>query len=84
MGVSGVVDSAIASLFPGWALRRAASRAKLDMLAAYQAATKDRTTHDWQAQQTSADQANLTDLPNAFQRLHDTPDEIKILVDPRA
>ena len=26
--------------------------------------------------------SNLTDLPNAFQRLRDTPDEIKILVDP--
>ena len=28
--------------------------------------------------------SNLTDLPNAFERLRDTPDEIKILVDPRA
>ena len=28
--------------------------------------------------------SNLVDLPNAFARLRDTPDEIKILVDPRA
>ena len=28
--------------------------------------------------------SNLVDLPNAFRRLRDTPDEIKILVDPRA
>lgn len=28
--------------------------------------------------------SNLADLPNAFLRLRDTPDEIKILVDPRA
>lgn len=28
--------------------------------------------------------SNLVDLPNAFERLRDTPDEIKILVDPNA
>lgn len=74
-----LLDRALRSVAPGWALRRSIARARLEMIeqsremmqASYEAAERSRTTADWRAGTKSADDAIIPDIStiNARARL---------------
>lgn len=57
-----LLDRAIATLSPNWALRREVARMRLSLLSTYAAAEKSRLTGDWPSKESSADQAALPDM----------------------